>query len=54
MTLPLRITEVSYFDNAYRGDLIITRGVLYYFPWGNVALEENKTAIRRNSIGSSR
>ena len=43
MTLPLRITEVSYFDNAYRGDLIITRGVLYYFPWVNVALEEKQS-----------
>ena len=43
MTLPVRITDVSYFDNAYRGDLIITRGVLYYFPWVNVALEEKQS-----------
>ena len=42
MTLPLLISEVSYFDNAYRGDLIITRGVLYYLPWVNVALEEKQ------------
>ena len=32
-----------YFDNAYRGDLIITRGVLYYRPWVNVALEEKQS-----------
>jgi hypothetical protein len=42
VTLPVRITEVSYFDTAYRGDLIIARGVLYYLPWVNVALEEKQ------------
>ena len=43
MTVPLRISDVSYFDNAYRGDLIITRGVLYYIPWINVALEQKQS-----------
>jgi hypothetical protein len=43
VTLPVRITDVSYFDTAYRGDLIITRGVLYYLPWVNVALEEKQS-----------
>src|ERR1041385_8087872 len=43
MTLPRLITQVSYFDNAYRGDLVISHGVLYYFPWVNVALEQKQT-----------
>jgi hypothetical protein len=43
MTLPKLITQVSYFDNAYRGDLVISHGVLYYFPWVNVALEQKQT-----------
>ena len=42
MTLPVVITEVSYFNNAYRGDLVISRGVLYYFPWVNVELENKQ------------
>ena len=32
MKLPVSFDEVSYFKNQYRGDLIITRGILYYFP----------------------
>ncbi len=32
MKLPISFEEVSYFNNEYRGDLIVTRGVLYYFP----------------------
>ncbi len=32
MKLPISFDEVSYFNNEYRGDLIITKGVLYYFP----------------------
>jgi hypothetical protein len=32
MKLPISFEEVSYFKNEYRGDLIITKGVLYYFP----------------------
>lgn len=30
--LPVSFEEVSYFNNEYRGDLIVTKGVLYYFP----------------------
>ncbi len=30
--LPISFEEVSYFNNEYRGDLIVTKGVLYYFP----------------------
>jgi hypothetical protein len=32
MKLPISFEEVSYFNNEYRGDLIVTTGVLYYFP----------------------
>ncbi len=32
MKLPISFEEVSYFNNEYRGDLIITKGVMYYFP----------------------
>lgn len=30
--MPISFEEVSYFKNEYRGDLIVTSGVLYYFP----------------------
>jgi len=32
MKLPISFEEVSYFKNEYRGDLIVTKGILYYFP----------------------
>lgn len=32
MKLPISFEEVSYFKNEYRGDLIVTNGVLYFFP----------------------
>lgn len=32
MKLPISFEEVAYFSNEYRGDLILTKGVLYYFP----------------------
>src|SRR5258707_13289066 len=32
MKLPISFEEVAYFKNEYRGDLIVTKGVLYYFP----------------------
>ena len=32
MKLPFSFEEVAYFNNEYRGDLIVTKGVLYYFP----------------------
>lgn len=32
MELPVSFEEVSYFNNEYRGDLVVTKGVLYYFP----------------------
>jgi len=35
--LPVSFDEVSYFNNEYRGDLLVTEGVLYYFPHTRVA-----------------
>ncbi len=32
MKLPISFEEAAYFNNEYRGDLIVTKGVLYYFP----------------------
>src|SRR5688500_17414083 len=32
MRLPTSFEEVAYFNNEFRGDLIITEGVIYYFP----------------------
>ena len=32
MALPISFDEVSYFNNEYRGDLIVTSGVLYFVP----------------------
>jgi hypothetical protein len=43
MTLPISFDNVSYFSDEYRGDLIITPGVIYYFPHTNVALQKKET-----------
>lgn len=40
MRLPVSFDDVAYFRKEYRGDLIITHGVIYYFPHTNVALEK--------------
>ena len=32
MKLPISFEEVAYYKNEFRGDLIVTKGVLYYFP----------------------
>jgi hypothetical protein len=32
MNLPVSFSEISYYDDEYRGDLIITGGVIYFFP----------------------
>ena len=42
MSLPVTFDDVTYFKNEYRGDLVITRGVIYYFPHTNVALERKQ------------
>lgn len=37
MKLPVSFEETSYFKSEYRGDLIVTTGVLYYFPHTRVS-----------------
>ena len=37
MKLPISFEEVSYFKNEYRGDLIMTKNVMYYFPHTRVS-----------------
>ena len=46
MSLPIAFGDVPYFRNEYRGDLIITHEVIYYFPQVNVALEQKKRGPR--------
>jgi hypothetical protein len=41
LTLPISFDEVPYFKNSFRGDLIVTQGVLYYFPHTNTLAREN-------------
>jgi hypothetical protein len=45
MRLPVSFDDVWYFRKEYRGDLVVTDGVLYYFPHTNTALEK----ARRNA-----
>jgi hypothetical protein len=40
MSLPISFDEVFYFKNQFRGDLIITAGIIYYFPHTNAAKEK--------------
>jgi hypothetical protein len=42
MPLPVSFDDTAYFRKEYRGDLIITHGVIYYFPHTNMALEKTK------------
>jgi hypothetical protein len=42
MRLPVSFDDAAYFRKEYRGDLIITHGVIYYFPHTNMALEKTK------------
>ena len=40
MRLPVSFDDVWYFRREYRGDLVVTDGVLYYFPHTNATLEQ--------------
>ena len=37
MVLPISFDDVAYYRNEFRGDLIITHGVIYYFPHTRVS-----------------
>lgn len=43
--LPVSFDDTWYFRREYRGDLVVTEGVLYYFPHTNATLEK----ARRNA-----
>ena len=43
--LPISFEEVSYFNNEFRGDLIVTKGVIYYFPHTNVGAARHSQEI---------
>lgn len=45
MRLPVSFDDVAYFRKEYRGDLIVTQGVIYYFPHTNVALEKARKNV---------
>lgn len=45
MKLPISFEEFSYFNNEYRGDLIVTRGVLYYFPHTRVSYSRHSDEL---------
>jgi hypothetical protein len=46
MSLPISFDDVPYFGNQYRGDLIITHQVIYYFPQVDVTEERKKRGYR--------
>lgn len=48
LKLPISFDNVTYFDNTYLGDLIITQGVIYYFPHANVEKERQN---KRDRVG---
>ena len=43
--MPISFDDVSYFNNEYRGDLIVTKGILYYFPHTRVAFSRRTPEI---------
>lgn len=45
MKLPISFDDIPYFNNEYRGDLIVTKGVLYYFPHTRVAASRHAPEI---------
>ncbi len=45
LTLPVSFDDVPYFKNQFRGDLVVARGVIYYFPHTNVEAERSRKKI---------
>jgi hypothetical protein len=50
VSFPISFDDIPYFRNEFRGDLIITHGVIYYFPHTNVALEMKKKGRSQNEF----
>ena len=40
MFVPVSFDNVSYFRNEFRGDLIVTQGVIYFFPHTNLSVDK--------------
>ncbi len=50
MSIPISFDNISYFGNEFRGDLIITPGVIYYFPHTNVTEELHRPRTERSAV----
>ncbi len=50
MRLPVSFDDAAYFRKEYRGDLVITHGVIYYFPHTNVAFEKRKRDPHHDAV----
>jgi hypothetical protein len=50
MSLPVSFDNVPYYKGAYGGDLIVTRGVLYFFPHTDLE-KEREQYIRAIPVG---
>lgn len=46
MRLPISFDDAAYFRKEYSGDLVITHGVIYYFPHTNMSLKKTKKGFR--------
>lgn len=53
MTLPISFDEVSYFNNEYRGDLIVTSGVLYFIPHTRVKADRFSDELGHKEMADS-
>ena len=53
MRLPVSFDEVSYFKNQYRGDLIVTKGILYYFPHTRVAASHSAQELGGKNVAET-
>lgn len=50
--LPVSLDDTWYFRREYRGDLVVTEGVLYYFPHTNATLERARRSAPDPSDGA--
>jgi hypothetical protein len=51
MTLPLSIDDVSYYNKAFVGDLIITPGKIYFFPHAKAERKESRAIDAASALG---
>ncbi|MEP7074786.1 MAG: hypothetical protein ABI878_03165 [Acidobacteriota bacterium] len=53
MRLPVSFDNVSYFQNEYRGDLIVTKGIVYYFPHTRVAASHSAPELGGKGVAET-